>query len=220
MGHESNLETGSGTTETKTGEENGDEKNLDADTVETVDEEKKPTQDLGEKLEKAEKEAEENYDRFLRATADLENYKKRTARELEDLRKYANEGLLRDLLTVVDNLERAILSADDSQSHIKGILEGVDMTLKEIIKILERSQVKVIQAVGKKFDPVYHQAFMTEESETHPANTVLKELQRGYTLYDRLLRPAMVVVSTAKSEASTDSPEQAAEEKEPQNNRR
>ncbi len=122
---------------------------------------------------------------------------------MEELRKYANEGLLKDLLSVVDNLERAIDSSSDNNDNDNSIIEGVDMTLKEILKILEKNQVKTVAAVGRPFDPAFHQAFMTEESEEHPENTVLKEFQKGYTLHDRLLRPAMVVVSkTGSPEAS------------------
>jgi molecular chaperone GrpE len=163
--------------------------------------------DLEEKLEEAKKEAAQSYDRFLRVAAELENYKKRASRDMEELRKYATEGLLKDLLPVVDNLERAIHSANQADGSDDGIVVGIEMTLKEVEKILEKNQVKAVHAVGMPFDPVYHQAFMTEDSEEYPENTVVQEFQRGYTLHDRLLRPSMVIVSKAKSEDETDDPE-------------
>lgn len=155
---------------------------------------------LTAKLEEAEKKAGENYDRFLRISAEFENYKKRKEREAADFRKYANETLVKELLPVVDNLERAMETSADHEDAVSCILEGVDMTLKEISKVLEKFAVKAVEAIGNEFDPTYHQAVMQEASDTHPDNTVIKELQKGYTIHDRLLRPAMVVVAKAASE--------------------
>ena len=155
---------------------------------------------LTDKFEAAEKEAGENYDRFLRISAEFENYKKRKEREAADFRKYANETLVKELLPVVDNLERAMETSADHEDAVSCILEGVDMTLKEIFKVLEKFAVKAVDAIGNEFDPTYHQAVMQEASDTHPENTVIKELQKGYTIHDRLLRPAMVVVAKAASE--------------------
>ena len=152
-----------------------------------------------EKIASLEKESRENYDRYLRATAEFENYKKRTARETEDFRKYANETLLRELLPVVDNLERAILSAETNGAGSGSIVEGVDLTLKEILRIFEKFGVTPIDCLEKPFDPTYHQAVLQEESDRLPDNTVLKEFQKGYLITDRLLRPAMVVVSKSKT---------------------
>jgi len=160
----------------------------------------KDEQDLAAKLEAAEKEAGENYDRFLRISAEFENYKKRNDREATDFRKYANEALVKELLPVVDNLERAVDTSADHEDAVNCILEGVDMTLKEILKVLEKFAVKAVDAVGNPFDPTYHQAVMQEESQEHPDNTVIKELQKGYTIHDRLLRPSMVVVAKTGSE--------------------
>jgi len=157
-------------------------------------------QEMAVRLEAAEKEAGENYDRFLRISAEFENYKKRKDREATDFRKYANETLVKELLPVIDNLERAVETSADHEDAVNCILEGVDMTLKEILKVLEKFAVKAVDAVGNPFDPTYHQAVMQEESEDHPDNTVIKELQKGYTIHDRLLRPSMVVVAKAASE--------------------
>lgn len=165
----------------------------DKDDVKT--EEKDPIQTLKKEVEAAEQEAKDTYDKYLRVSAEFDNYKKRSAREMNDIRKYANEALLRDLLTVVDNLERAIDSSTDHTVDQSSIVEGIRMTLGGILDLIERYQVKPIESVGKPFDPQFHQAFQQQVSEDHPHNTVLSELQKGYLLHDRLLRPAMVVVS-------------------------
>ena len=166
---------------------------------------RKADEDLAAELEAAEKKAGENYDRFLRLSAEFENYKKRKEREATDFRKYANEALVKELLPVVDNLERALETSGDNENAVACILEGVDMTLKEIFKVLEKFAVKAVDAVGNSFDPTYHQAVMQEASTEHPDNTVVRELQKGYTIHDRLLRPAMVVVAKA---AETDDEDQ------------
>lgn len=150
--------------------------------------------DLQVQLEKAQNEAQEHYERFLRTAAELDNFRKRKEREVSDLRKYANQNLLRELLNVVDNLERAIGATQDTGTA-DGLVEGVDMTLKELLKIFENAGVKPIAAVDQPFDPNLHEAVMQEENENIPENTVIRELQKGYQIHDRLLRPAMVVVS-------------------------
>jgi molecular chaperone GrpE len=140
--------------------------------------------------------AEENYDRLLRITAEFENYKKRMEREMNDFRKFANESLIKDILPIVDNLERALeIPYGNNENAFNGMLEGVQMTLKGLLETLEKFGVVPIDSLDKPFDPNFHQAVMQEESEGHPENTVSKELQKGYMMNDRLLRPAMVVVS-------------------------
>jgi len=155
-------------------------------------------EEMAEQLESAENAAKENHDRLLRVSAEFENYKKRSAREMESFRKFANEALVKDMLSVVDNLERAILSSADKEAE-NGILEGIEMTLREILKIFEKFSVTPIESLGERFDPSFHEAVMQEESEEHDENTVLKELQKGYMIHDRLLRPSMVIVSKAKA---------------------
>jgi len=151
------------------------------------------------KIEAAAQEAKDNHDRLLRVSADFENYKKRSAREMEGLRKFANESLIKEMLPVVDNLERAIDSSNNNGGTKNSIVEGVDMTLMEILKILEKFGVKPIESLGETFDPGFHEAVMQQESEDHAENTVLQEFQKGYMINDRLLRPAMVVVSKSKA---------------------
>lgn len=153
--------------------------------------------DIEGKLAAAQAEARENHDRMLRMAAELDNFRKRAARELDDMKKYANENLLRQILTVVDNLERAVASGAGENGNGQSVLDGVALTLAEITKILEKHHVSPIQSLGEPFDPAFHQAMCQEESTDQPPNTVVKEFQKGYMLHDRLLRPAMVVVSKA-----------------------
>jgi molecular chaperone GrpE len=173
-------------------DENGAEVDLqDEETAaEAVAEEEDP-------LTAAQQEAADYYDRLLRLSAEFENYKKRSSRELADFRKFANEQIIKDLLGVIDNLERAIASASDQEGNAGSIAEGVELTLKEIFKILEKNGVTVIAAEGETFDPTFHQAVMQQETSDQPPNTVVQELQKGYLLHNRLLRPSMVSVSKA-----------------------
>lgn len=159
--------------------------------------EKDPVVLLEEKLETAEENANQAHDRLLRATAEFENYKKRSSREAAEFRKFANESLIKELLPVVDNLERAIESSGNDGNSNKGIIEGVEMTLNEIFKVLEKFNLKPLESEGKPFDPNFHQAVLQEETDEYPENIVLKEMQKGYILHDRLIRPAMVVVTKA-----------------------
>lgn len=158
---------------------------------------------LEEKNQALEEEARSNYDKYLRVAAEFDNAKKRSARQMEDFRKFANESILKALLPVVDNLERAIASAGEAGVS-SGVVDGVSLTLNELLKVFENFGVKQIAAADKHFDPTFHQAVMQEPSGEHPDHTVLKELQKGYTLHDRLLRPAMVVVSKAAGTPSDD----------------
>lgn len=188
--------------ETATEEKNGhaNEAEVSEATATTTDE-SLTREELEDKLQETESQARESYDRFLRVSADFENYKKRARREIEEFRKYANESLIKDLLNVIDNLERAIdLSSEEkNEGHIT---TGVDLTLKELHKILNKFHVKTIESLGKPFDPNFHQAMLQKEVDDHPENTVIEEMQKGYLIYDRLLRPAMVVVSKAKNNSN------------------
>ena len=157
-----------------------------------------PIEELEKKAEASAQEAKEAYDRFLRVSAEFENYKKRYQREKEDFRKFANESLLKAILPIVDNLELALNSSCGDENSVEQFHEGIDLTLKEMLKVFEKFGVKQIDSLNEAFDPTYHQAVMQEETEDCPGNTVVKELQRGYMIHDRLLRPSMVVVSKSK----------------------
>ncbi|WP_300457704.1 nucleotide exchange factor GrpE [Desulfobacula sp.] len=133
-------------------------------------------------------------DRNLRLLAEFENFKKRKQRELDEFKKFANEAVFRQLLTVVDNLERAILSAKETSDE-DGLLGGVRLTHKEVIKLFETFNVTPVEAENQLFDPNFHQAVNQEETDEVPENTVTTVLQKGYCLHGRLIRPAMVIVS-------------------------
>lgn len=151
--------------------------------------------ELEARCETAEQESKQNYERLLRVSAEFENFKKRSFKEAEEFRKYANELLLLELLTVVDNMERAIQSTSTENNAAGCVIEGVEMTLKALLKIFDKFSVKSIESVGKPFDPNFHQAMLQEASDLYPENTIIREFQKGYLLHDRLLRPSMVVVS-------------------------
>jgi molecular chaperone GrpE len=166
-----------------------------ADEQDAVD----PLDEMRAKIEALEQESKETHDRLLRVSAEFENYKKRAAKEIADFRKFANESFAKALLPVVDNLQRAIASSSDDEKTGVSVVEGVTMTLKEVMKVLEQFGVKPFESLGETFDPGFHQAMHQEETDEHPDNTVIREFQKGYMIHDRLLRPAMVVVSKKKT---------------------
>jgi molecular chaperone GrpE len=180
------------------------DKNLDAQEVAVEEIASAADEDLATKLEAAEKKAEDYYDRLLRVSAEFDNYKKRTAREIRDTIKFANERIIKELLMVVDNLERAIDAVPAEEHTDNPLLQGVLLTLNEVLKLLERHDVKPIQAMNEPFDPMFHQAMMQEVVADKPMNTVTRELQKGYMIHDRLLRPALVGVSKTGDAATTD----------------
>jgi molecular chaperone GrpE len=146
-------------------------------------------------------------ERVLRTAADAENFKRRLQREKEEQIRYANETFMRQLLPVIDNLERALQHSATAPNQ-ESLLEGVNMTLKGFIETLARFGCTVLETIGKTFDPNFHEAVSQEESSKVEPNTVLKELQKGYMLRERLLRPAMVIVSKPTSEAERDTRDQ------------
>src|SRR4030095_2947202 len=152
--------------------------------------------ELKQQLEAKELEAKNNYDRFLRQAAELDNFKKRTAREREEAVRFANESLLKDLLPVVDNLERAIAHASGGGNG-KPLVEGVEMVLRGLADVLTKHGAMPILAQGQPFDPTKHEAMTQVETDDHEPNSVVEELHKGYMLRDRLLRPALVSVAKA-----------------------
>jgi molecular chaperone GrpE len=177
-----------------------DEERLKSQTEEADDAEAGDSiKEMKARFEAKEEEAKETYDRLLRVSADFENYKKRSAREMEEFRKYANQSLLKEMLSVVDNLELAITSSSDGEKTDKALIEGLNLTLNEILRVFEKFNVTPIEAQGKTFDPAYHEAVMRDETDDYPENTVISEFQKGYLIHDRLLRPAMVVVAVPKT---------------------
>jgi molecular chaperone GrpE len=144
-----------------------------------------------------EKDKKDNWDRYLRAAADLENLRKRQKREMDDARLESKGRVLKEMLPVVDNLERAIEHAT-AQAGTNPIVEGVQLVLRQFLTAFERLDVTPIEAGGQPFDPNLHEAISQAESDA-PPGTVVQVLQRGYKSGDRLLRPALVVVAKAKS---------------------
>ncbi len=151
-------------------------------------------EELKRKLEEKEKEARENYDRLLRVAADFDNYKKRASREKDDWTKFANEDLIKSILPFIDNLERAVNHAEKVVDT--GVLiEGIKLTIQQLLQTLNRFGLKPFDSLGKPFDPEFHEAMVVVETDQHEPNMILEEFQRGYLLNDRLLRPATVSVS-------------------------
>ena len=149
---------------------------------------------LIEKISEVQASADENLDNYLRSQAEMENMKKRFQKDKQDLIKYGNEILTKQLLPVVDNLENALAHAQDKNA-LEALREGVDLTLKGLVKVLEKTGVEAVKAVGAPFDPNFHEAVSEQEDEQAGPGTVLKELQKGYLLNQRLIRPAMVIVN-------------------------
>jgi len=157
----------------------------------------------------AAKEAAELKDRLLRTLADMENLRRRTEREVADSRQYAIANFARDLLGVADNMERALgtLSADfrdQADSVIKSHIEGVEITERELIKVMEKHGIRKFDPQGQKFDPNLHQAMMQVPDPSVPDGTVVQVMQPGYMIADRVLRPALVGVSKGGPKASAE----------------
>ncbi len=160
---------------------------------------------LIEQLEEKTKEAAANYDKFLRACADLENYKKRVEKEKGEIISFSNERLIKELLPVVDNLERAIdhihvpagIKQGEGESDLSAVKEGVKLVLDNFLSILKKSGIEVISALGERFDPTKHEAVSQEETSEYEPGMVIKEFHKCYYLNKRLLRPALVVIAKA-----------------------
>ena len=153
-----------------------------------------PLAELKAKLEAAEKDAKDNKDRWLRAAADLENTRKRTKREIDDAKIDAKFKVLKEMLPVVDNLERAIEHAG-GPGEKNAIVEGVQLVLRQFTTAFERLEVTAIDAMGQPFDPNLHEAVSQQETNDTPEDHVVQQLRKGYRLRERLLRPATVIVA-------------------------
>jgi molecular chaperone GrpE len=162
---------------------------------------KKGSSALKEQLNLSEQKRRELEDRVLRLAAEFDNYKKRTAREFERLVNTANEKLILQLVDVLDNFERALESAK-SAKDFDSFHEGVELIYQHLREFLTKEGLVYIEAVGKPFDPHQHEAVLQVEDHQHPQETVVSEIQRGYMLHDKLLRPARVVVSKAMEEVT------------------
>jgi molecular chaperone GrpE len=155
------------------------------------DEDPQPADTQPDPLDELRRERDSLQDRLLRTAAEFDNYRKRMDRERRDLADYTAADVVTELLPIVDNLERALQAAADDDP----LRKGVELIHKQMLDLLRKRGVKPIETLGTDFDPNFHQAVIHEESEQHREGEVMQELQRGYLLGDRLLRPAMVKVA-------------------------
>ncbi len=191
--------------EAKTGEEELSTTESEEEAVEDVSLEPGGERDVEKDLADALVEAADLRDKMLRAAAENENFKKRIERERSISLKYAGEQIFREILPVVDNLERTIAhqgaaTEDSVEKNLGSLVEGVELTLKSLVSTLEKFQVKPVESVGEKFDPKHHEAMTMEVSDIVPADHVVTQFEKGYYYKDRLLRAAKVIVSSGKEE--------------------
>lgn len=150
-----------------------------------------------QRLQELEEENEELRSRLMRLQADFDNYRKRMRNEMGETQERANLELIQKILPILDNLKRAA-SASQETSEAEMIREGVEKIARQLEEVLEKEGVTPIECVGEPFDPTCHEAVMQEPSEEHPSNTVLEELQKGYRLKDKIIRPSIVKVSSTE----------------------
>ena len=162
--------------------------------TENVEQDSKIAQ-LEAALLSSESKVKDQQDAVLRAKADIENMRRRTETEIDKARKYALNKFSEELLPVIDNLERAIQSADIENEAVKSIVEGVELTHKTFVDVVAKFGLKEINPEGETFNPELHQAMSIQESPEHEPNTVMFVMQKGYELNGRVIRPAMVMVS-------------------------
>lgn len=179
--------------ETKSFETDIDQHDLEAATEESSD---TKVSELQQQLEEALNKADENHERYMRSQAELENTKRRAEKDIENAHKFALEKFSLELLAVKDSLELGLSAEDTDADKLK---EGTELTLKMLTQVMEKFSIHSIDPLGETFDPKLHQAVSMQESAEHQPNTVIAVMQKGYLLNDRLLRPAMVMVSKASS---------------------
>jgi molecular chaperone GrpE len=139
--------------------------------------------------------SEENYQRSLRTQADFDNFRRRTRQEKEEFAKYASQKVIEQLLPIIDNFERALAAGRESNDY-EALLKGVDMIYRQLDQALAGEGLKPMESVGQPFNPEFHQAIMQVESDEYEEGIIVSEIQKGYLLKDRVLRPAMVQVSS------------------------
>ena len=154
-------------------------------------------EELVEQLKKAEEKAEESWETLLRTKAEMENLRKRTQKDLENAHKYGIERFVSELLPIIDSMELGLAAEEVS---VESLREGMELTLNMASQVLEKFNIAVIDPIEEKFDPEFHQAMSMQPSDEVEPNTVIAVMQKGYTLNDRLVRPAMVMVSKRAEE--------------------
>jgi len=160
--------------------------------------------ELLEKVKEIEIKAQENYELYTRTYAEMENIKKRGKKEKEELAKFANESLIKEILPAIDSLEKAI-SHGNNDTNPSGLVKGLEMTLGGLMKTLTKSGLKEVEAVGKPFDPNFHEAISQQIDDKVAQGHIIMELQKGYLLNERLIRPSMVVISQGNSKSEVKS---------------
>ena len=148
-------------------------------------------EELKKKLEDKEKESTANYDKYLRAVAELDNYRKRAAREKTEIIKYGKEDIIKDILPFMDSLDRAL---EHDNGDVKAFKDGVALIQEQLLNCLKKHGVERIETAGMDFDPNFHEALMQTESDQHEDNKIVSEMEKGYLLNGRLLRPSRVCV--------------------------
>jgi molecular chaperone GrpE len=156
------------------------------------------------KLAEAEQRADQARDDLLRVQAEMQNLRRRTQQDVEKAHKFGQEKFSAELLSVIDNLERALAAASAHEDEtVKAIYEGVDLTLKSFMDCFSKFHIETVDPMGEPFDPSLHQAMSIQENPDVEPNTVIAVMQKGYTLHGRVLRPAMVMVSKASGGGAT-----------------
>lgn len=176
---------------------------MDNDDIQKEEAAEESIDSLREVLNKKETECRDLNDKYLRAIAEMDNYRKRVTREQAESVKYANEKILSDLLTVVDNLDRAIAHSR-GKKDFDSLIDGLDLTMKEFRGVMDKYGVKDIVSLGETFDPVKHHAVSVVESDSHQENNIVEEFRKGYILNDRVLRHSLVSVAKKKEKTETE----------------
>ena len=180
------------------------ETDIDETVMESAAEAKTETEEntveaLEAKLAEVQAKADDNWDQLVRARAEMENIRRRSERELVNAHKYALEKFAQELLPVIDSMEMGVLAAQDESADVSKLREGTEMTLKMFETAIEKFGIKSVHPHGESFNPEHHQAMTMIDSDEHEPNMIIDVMQKGYLLNERLVRPAMVVVSSANS---------------------
>jgi molecular chaperone GrpE len=162
---------------------------------EALDAAKKEIEDLKKQVEEKEMKVEEQKNQMLRLMADFDNFKKRAASEREDIIWFSNEALILALLPILDNFDRAMKHTDSCKTMDEDILKGFALIKRQLEDILTKIGLAPVEALGKAFDPNIHEAVLTRESKDKEDGTVIEEMQKGYKLRDKVIRPSMVIVA-------------------------
>ena len=191
-------------------EEEQEVQDLEEDAVVEEEKELDPLEELQQQLKKKDEELAEQKGDFLREKADLENFRKRLIKDKEDAVQYANQRLLKELVQINDNLDRALHASNTSLETFK---EGVEMIQKQFTTFLKNQKVEQIEALGKPFNPSLHEVMTQQESEDHDENTVIQEYSKGYTLNGRILHSAKVVIAKKPAKEGKEEAKESVEEK-------